>query len=97
MSKQADLQDPSKVEGLVLLQDELIDLLIRLRQALQLLQHLSRKLCLLLLASQHLLLLLHLQCTKSTGWHSLTYCNLGIKATSSWLSLIVRMHDVAGR
>ena len=65
VSRQADLQDPSKVEGLVLLQDELINLLIRLRQALQLLQHLSCRLCLLLFASHNLLLLLHLQRTKS--------------------------------
>ena len=97
VSTQADLQDPSKVEGLVLLQDELIDLLIRLRQALQLLQHLSCRLCLLLLASQNLLLLLHLQCTKGTGLHSLTYCNPMIKAGLSWLACIVCMHDVAGR
>ncbi len=97
MSKQANLQDPSKVEGLVLLQDELINVLIRLRQALQLLQHLSCRLCLLLLASQNLLLLLHLQCTKGTGLHSLTYCNPMIKAGLSWLACIVCMHDVAGR
>ena len=81
MSKQADLQDPSKVQGLVLLQDELINLLIRLRQALQLLQHLSCRLCLLLLASQNLLLLFHLQCTKVNGLHSLTYCNPLIQAS----------------
>lgn len=86
MSKQADLQDPSKVKGLVLLQNELINLLIRLRQALQLLQDLSCRLCLLLLASQNLLLLLYLQCTKTTGLQSLIYCRRMIRASSSWLS-----------
>jgi len=83
MSKQADLQDPSKVKGLVLLQNELINLLIRLRQ---LLQDFSCRLCLLLLASQNLLLLLYLQCTKTTGLHSLIYCRRMIRASSSWLS-----------
>ncbi len=86
LSRQADLQDPRKVEGLVLLQDELINLLVRLRQALQLLQHLSSRLGLLLLTSQNLLLLLHLQRTKGPGLHALIYPDLVIKPNSSWLS-----------
>lgn len=55
------LEDPSQVQGLVLLQDEVGNLVTGLGRGLDLLQHLPGSCGLLLLACHNLLLLLYLQ------------------------------------
>ena len=60
MTAKADLEEAGQIQGPVLQQDEVRNLVVRLWEALELLQHLSGSGCLLLLPHQDLLLLLYL-------------------------------------